>query len=147
MTSRIFIDANIPIYAIGRDHPLRGPSKRIIALIPDYPDRFFTSAEVLQELLHRYLSLRIWREARDGFWDFVTSMGGKVESILPGDVEQAARLADDDYSLSARDLIHVAVIRRVGANRIVSADRGFDRVSDIERLDPADVGRWRSLLA
>jgi len=74
-------------------------------------------------------------------------MADRTESILPGDVGQAARLADAYPQLSARDLIHVAVMKRVSATRIVSADRGFDAVADIERLDPADVGRWRSLLA
>ena len=37
-------------------------------------------------------------------------------------------------------------MRRVGADRVVSADTDFDRIGDVERLDPAEVGEWGSLV-
>lgn len=37
-------------------------------------------------------------------------------------------------SLSARDAIHLAVMRRAGVERILSFDRGFDAVPGVERL-------------
>ena len=42
----------------------------------------------------------------------------------------------------ARDLVHAAVMRRLDADRIVSTDTDFDRLPDMVRLDPADVGDW-----
>lgn len=143
----IHIDTNVPIYAFGRRHSLQQPCRRIIRLIGANTSAFSTDAAVFQELLHRYLALRMWPDYRDRHFGFMRLMADRTESILPGDVGQAARLADAYPQLSARDLIHVAVMKRVSATRIVSADRGFDAVADIERLDPADVGRWRSLLA
>jgi predicted nucleic acid-binding protein len=58
------------------------------------------------------------------------------------DVEDAASLATAYSPLSARDLIHLAIMRRVGSSQIVSADRAFEGVNGIERLDPLLVEEW-----
>jgi len=132
------------IYAVGQPHPLKAPCRQILELIAERPRAFFTNAEVLQELLHRYLSLRAWPQARGIFRRFALLMGDRVEPIYGGDIEQAASLADQNLGLSSRDLVHVAVMARVGADRIVSADRGFDRLRDLTRLDPAKLVDWRA---
>jgi len=106
-------------------------------------DAFFTNAEVFQELLHRYLALRMWSERQRDFYAYASLMAGRIEPMLAEDVELAGRLADRYNRLSARDLIHVAVMQRVGATHIVSADAAFDDVSEIERLDPVAVEEWR----
>ncbi len=49
------IDANVPIYAAGRTHPLKGPCASVLQLVAETPARFRTDAGVLQELLHYYL--------------------------------------------------------------------------------------------
>lgn len=36
--------------------------------------------------------------------------------------------------LSARDALHVAVMRRHGIRRLVSFDHGFDAVEEVERI-------------
>lgn len=139
-----FLDANIPIYATGRPHPLREPCLRVLELVAQQPDAFLTDAEVLQELLHRYLALRMWpepgRPALDSFADLTRE---RVEPVYAVDVEEAADLAIGHPRLSARDLVHLAVMKRLGVTQIVTADAGFDRVPDVERLDPARVAEWR----
>lgn len=143
--SRIFIDSNIPMYAAGSAHPLKNPSAEILSHVADRPDVFFTSAEVLQEILHRYLSLGRFEEGGRLLSRTATLLRGRVEPIYGEDVESAADMADK-YApeLSARDLLHAAVMLRVGAERIVSADSDFDVLSaeGIIRLDPADVESW-----
>ena len=57
MNPAVFIDANVPIYAAGRDHPYKGPCARILRILADDPQSFLTDSEVLQEMMHRYLSL------------------------------------------------------------------------------------------
>jgi predicted nucleic acid-binding protein len=69
-----------------------------------------------------------------------------VEAIQAADVEAAATLADEHSELDARDLLHAAVMARLGSTQIVSADKGFDRIPQIERLDPAHVGVWRGMV-
>jgi predicted nucleic acid-binding protein len=145
VNSAIFLDANVFVYSVGRDHPLKNDAKRVLALVPGHV-AFFTDAEVFQELLHRYLALRSWEEMRSSFSNFLDLMSGRIEAMLAEDVDRAAQLATAYPLLSARDLIHVAVIQRVGATHIVSADTDFDTVDSIERLDPLRVDEWRSLV-
>lgn len=146
MSPAVFVDANIPIYAAGRAHPLKEPCARILELIAGRPDAFVSDAEVVQELLHRYLALRIWDAGRPVAREFMALMAGRLEAVLVTDVEGAMRLADGHRDLSARDLLHAAVMRRLGATRIVSADAGFDRIGDIERLDPVRLARWSATI-
>jgi uncharacterized protein len=142
-TLATFIDANVPIYASGREHPLRESCVEILDLSAQHEDAFVTDAEVLQELLHRYLALRLWPQGAPLFKRFASLMRSRTAAILGPDVERAAVLASQHPGLSARDIIHVAVMKRLGVGRIVSADKGFDRVPNIERLDPRRFSEWR----
>ena len=56
MSPAVFIDANVPIYASGGDHPLKEPCAHILRGVAQDPRPFATDSEVLQELLHRYLA-------------------------------------------------------------------------------------------
>ncbi len=58
-------------------------------------------------------------------------------------VEQAALLADELPELGARDLLHAAIMRRLGFQRVISADAGLDRLTEVERLDPMEIEAWR----
>jgi predicted nucleic acid-binding protein len=148
MSPPIFVDANVPIYAAGRPHPLKEPCARILRLAAERPRMFFTNAEVLQELLHRYLALRLWPQGREVLERFSTIMHGRIEPVYAADVEAAAALTDRHVfsGLSARDLLHTAVVKRVGATEVVSADRGFGKFSGIELLEPKDFDAWRARL-
>lgn len=48
-------------------------------------------------------------------------------------VDRARRLLGTT-GLSARDAVHVAIMRRRGIFRILTFDRGFDAVSEIRRI-------------
>jgi hypothetical protein len=133
----------VPVYAAGRAHPLKEPCAQVLLLAAEYPQAFVTDAEVLQELLHRYLALRLWPQGREAFRRFSELMQGRVESVQAADVERAASLADTHSELSGRDLLHVSVMQRLGLRRIISADTGFDKLLDVERLDPAQLADWR----
>ncbi len=112
-------------------------------LAADHPHAFITDAEVLQEMLHRYLALRLWPQGREVFRWFRELMQDRVETVIADDVEHAAGLADSHPGLQARDLVHAAVMRQLGIRQIVSTDKGFDRLPDVERLDPAKIDSWR----
>ena len=55
MSPAAFIDANVPIYASGREHPNKEPCARILMMAAEHPLSFVTDVEVLQELVHRYV--------------------------------------------------------------------------------------------
>ena len=142
MTLPIFIDTNIVIYAVGRPHAFKAPSREILTLAAQHPAAFFTDAEVLQELLHRYLRLQMWQQGREVLRDFAALMRGRIESVSARDMEEAASLADQYSGGGGRDLVHAAVMSRIGADEIASADRDFDRLPMLRRLDPSEVPTW-----
>ncbi len=146
MSPASFIDANVPIYAAGRAHPLKEPCVRVLLLAAEHPASFVTDAEVLQELLHRYLALGLWPQGKEAFQRFCDIMQERIEAVQGADVQGASGLADAHQELGGRDLLHAAVMHRLGVRRIISADRGFDRLPGVERLDPAQEASWRRLV-
>ena len=142
MNPAAFLDANVPIYAAGRDHPLKESCSRILRIVADDPRPFVTDSEVLQELMHRYLSSGRWTLGREVVRSFAEAMRGRIEPVHAEDVILASELADRYPHVSARDLVHATVMHRLGVDRIISADSDFDRLEGIIRLDPAHVGEW-----
>ncbi len=69
------------------------------------------------------------------------------EPVAVADVREAVELADEHHDVAARDLLHAAVMRRVGADHLVTADRDFDRIRGVTRLLPAAVDEWGEPLA
>ena len=142
MNPVVFIDANVPIYAAGREHPYKEPCARILRVLADAPQSFVTNSEVLQEIMHRYLASGRWTLGREVVRAFAEAMHGRVEPVHGEDVILATELADRHPGVSARDLVHAAVMRRLGVSRIISADTDFDRLEGIDRLDPARIEDW-----
>lgn len=131
---------------------MKEPCKEVLRLAARHPRSFFTDAEILQEMLHRYLALRRWPEGKRVILEFAALTTGSVEPIFAEDAVRACELADrhakgSNYRLAARDLLHAAVVLRAEGDgaRIVTADSDFDELAaeGIERLDPAEVGVWR----
>ena len=148
MSPAVFIDANVPIYAAGRDHPYKEPCARILRTAAEDPQLFVTDSEVLQELMHHYLASGRREPGLEVLRAFAEALRGRVEPVHAEDVLEAAALAARHPDVSARDLVHTAVMQRLGASRIISADTGFDRLGGIERLDPSRFMEWeRSILA
>ena len=142
MTPAAFIDANVPIYASGREHPSKEPCARVLMMAAESPLSFVTDAEVLQELLHRYLASGRWTLGREVLRGFSEVMHDRIEPVHVEDIHLAATLADAHPGISARDLVHAAVMQRLGTNLIVSVDTDFDRLPGVTRLDPAHVEEW-----
>ena len=136
----VFIDTNIPMYAGGTAHPLREPAQQTIKAIAAGSLDAVTDAEVLQEILYRYLHIQ---ERRKGFKIFDLFRRIMLGRILPIDdmaVQQARELADRYPNLSPRDLIHLSILIRHDLKFIITADLGFDEVNEITRIDPRGIG-------
>ncbi len=142
MPPATFIDANVPIYAAGREHPYREPCIRVLAAVNENPDGFVTNAEVFQEIMHHYRRTQRWDAGQTVVESFATMMRGRVSPVAIDDVLAAGRLANERQDLSTRDLLHLAVMRRLGVVRVITADADFGRAPGVIRLDPADFGEW-----
>lgn len=128
----IFVDSNIPMYLVGSAHPNKDESRRILEQAIVEEERLVTDAEVLQEILHRYVAI----QRRDAIEPAFEVLLGIVDEVLPielADVQRARRLLAT-AGLSARDAIHVAVMQRHDIGRILTFDRAFEQVPGIERL-------------
>lgn len=129
----IFVDANVPMYIVGKDHPHKIDAQQLVGRLVRERRRLVTSSEVFQEILYRF----IVTDRRDKIELAFETLRGLVEDVLAvegADVFAAKDLLYAHPRLSARDALHVAVMRRHEIKEIVSFDRGFDAVSGIGRL-------------
>ncbi|MFV2063039.1 MAG: type II toxin-antitoxin system VapC family toxin [Chloroflexota bacterium] len=132
-TRRIFIDSNIPMYVVGGKHPNQSAAQRLIADAAVAEHTLVTDAEVLQEILHRYVAIRR-REAIDPAFALTLSIVDEVLPIERFDVERARILLQTTPRLSARDALHVAVMQRHSIDAVMSFDADLDGVPGITRL-------------
>ena len=132
----ILIDANVFMYAAGRESPQRAPCQAYLRRLVE-PDTHLvsTDTEVLQEILHRYKALGM-PEIGFGLVDAITHLPIPVLPIAEADVIEARRLMERFEDLSARDAVHLGVMQQHGIERILSYDRGFDRVGWAVREEP-----------
>lgn len=121
------------MYLVGAAHPHKLDAQRLLETALSRGERLVTDAEVLQEICHRYTAI----DRRDAIQPAFDAVLGVVDAVLPielDDVQDAKDVLLRYAGLSARDAVHVAVMRRHGTERIMSFDRGFDVLPGIERL-------------
>ena len=53
----ILVDSNIPMYLVGAPHPHKTDAQRLLEKLIADRERLVTDAEVLQEILHRYVAI------------------------------------------------------------------------------------------
>ena len=131
----IFVDSNIPMYLVGGPHPHKGDARHRLEDAIAAGERLVTSAEVLQEILHRYVAIGR-RDAIQPAFDALLGVVDEVLGIERRDVERARELVLGSIGLSARDALHAAVMEREAIARILSFDAGFDDLPGITRLGP-----------
>jgi uncharacterized protein len=86
----------------------------------------------MSQILHRYVSIG----RLDAVAPAMDALVDVVSEVFPMEREDVVLAADivQGCSLSARDAVHIAVMRRHGITRIPSFDEGFDGLDGIERI-------------
>ena len=131
----VFIDTAVPMYAAGGNHPLRQPCARILQLVRNGDLDAVTSAEVVQEISHRFISIRQPRLATRLMAD-VLDLFAPVIPVTHALMRRLPALVEQYPSLASRDLVHVATCLHEGIVEIVTPDRAFDQVRELRRIDP-----------
>lgn len=129
----ILVDSNIPMYLVGAPHPHKADAQRLLEKLITGRERLVTDAEVLQEVLHRYVAI----DRRDAIQPAFDALFGVVDEVLAVDrrvVERAKNIVLGYRQLSARDAVHLSVMEQNGINQILSFDAGFDVFPGITRL-------------
>lgn len=93
--------------------------------------------EIIQEILYRFGALQKWKTAVI----MANSLLELIPVIYPIRATEASLSVElfEQYAQkgpTVRDMIHVAVMRNNGINRIISTDTHFERFEGITRLDP-----------
>lgn len=120
------------MYLVGGPHPNKERAKELLDECFDADERLVSDVEVLQEILHRYVSIGR-RQAIQPAFDVLTQI---VDEFYPLDVSvvESAKEIVLSTALTARDSLHLAVMRRHGIDRILTFDGDFDDVPDVNRL-------------
>jgi uncharacterized protein len=129
----IFVDSNVPMYLVGAPHPHKANAQRLLEKLITDRQRLVTDAEVLQEILRRYVAI----DRRDAIQPAFDALLGVVDQVFMVDgtvVQRAKQIVLGYRPLSARDAVHLSVMEQNGIDRILSFDSGFDGFPGIVRL-------------
>ena len=129
----ILIDSNIPMYLVGTPGPHKTDAQRLLEKLVSERQRLVTDAEVLQEILHRYVAINRRHDIQPAF----DALLNTIDEVLPVDravVERAKQIVLGYHRLSVRDAVHLAVMEQHGIDRILTFDSGFDGFPGITRL-------------
>jgi predicted nucleic acid-binding protein len=129
----IYIDSNVPMYLVGADHPNKRRVIEVSSQLTGAREQFITSAETFHEIVHRYLALRD-RDHLNAAYEALEALVSETATVSKDDVDEARALTAQHAGLSARDALHVAVMRKIDCSRLWSYDAGFDRVPSIRRI-------------
>jgi hypothetical protein len=136
----ILLDTTVLAYAVGDDHPLREPCRRVLAAHADGRVTATTTVEVLQEFLH----VRARRRPRS---DAAGLTAAYAEALSPvettgDDLRRGLDLFVELPALGAFDAVLAAVAISRGA-ALLSADGAFATVPGLSWVDPAgsELGR------
>ena len=129
----IFIDSNVPMYLVGASHPNKDRAVVLLTQLVRDGEQLVTDVEVYQEILHRYTAIQR-PDAIDAAFESLDAIVDDVLTFDMPEIRAARALIGSVDGLSARDALHVAVMRKAGADRILSFDGGFDACPGVDRL-------------
>jgi predicted nucleic acid-binding protein len=121
------------MYLVGAEHPHKKRARDLLDGCFDDNERLVTDVEVFQEILHRYDAIQR-RDAIQPAFDVLHGIVDEIFSVDTDDVERAKETLLTSSELSARDSLHLAVMRRHRIERILTFDDGFDGVPDLVRI-------------
>ena len=120
------------MYLIGEKHPNKEIALHMVERLLRERKKVVTSAEVFQEILHRYSAIDKKQFIEPAF----VLLRELAEEFLPitlQDVIEAKQILFQRQKLSSRDCLHLAVMKRNGITEILSFDRAFEQCPGITR--------------
>jgi hypothetical protein len=121
------------MYLVGAPHPHKADAQRLLEKIISNRQRLVTNAEVLQEILHRYIAINR-RDAIQPAFDALLNIVDQVFSVDQAAAERAKEIVMGYPKMSARDALHLAVMEAHDIDQVLSFDSAFDGFPGIARL-------------
>ncbi len=129
----IVLDTTVLAYAVGTDHPLREPSRRVIEAVRDGHIDARTTSRVIQEFVH----VRSRRRSRQDAVELARRYATLLAPLLPitaDDLNDGLDLFQHQPGLGAFDAVLAAIAIARGAVALVSADGGFADVPGLRHV-------------
>jgi len=130
----IFLDSNVPMYLVGAAHPHKIDTRRILEQNIAAGERLVTDAEVLQEVLHRYVAINR-RDAIQPAFEVILKIADQIYPVDQEDAKRAKDIVLGYTGLSARDALHIAIMERYSISTILTFDKGYSTYPGITVLD------------
>ncbi|PYT65720.1 MAG: VapC toxin family PIN domain ribonuclease [Acidobacteria bacterium] len=118
---------------MGAPHPGKNDTLQILERLASERQRLVTDAEVLQEIIRRYIAIHRRDAIQPGFHALLR-ITDEVFSIDRAAAERAKEIILSHPRLSARDAIHLAVMEQHGVDRILSFDSSFEGYPGMARI-------------
>ena len=109
------------MYLIGAAHPHKTDSQQLLERCISRNERLVTDAEVLQEILHRYVAIQR-RDAIQAAFETLLAIVDEVFPITQRDLQRAKEIELGSRALSARDAPHLAVMEHNSVENILTFD-------------------------
>jgi predicted nucleic acid-binding protein len=131
----IVLDTTVLAYAVGIDHSLREPCRRLLAAHGEGRLEATTTVEVIQEFAH----IRARRTGRSEAVHLARQYAAAFSLLVatPDDLEEGLGLFEHSPALGAFDAVLAAIAIGRRAEALVSADRAFASVPGLHWIDPA----------
>lgn len=132
----IILDTTVLVYAVGAEHPLRDPCRRLIEAVRDGTIAATTTVEVVQELTH----VRARRKGRTDAADLARSYSALLAPLVvvdADDLRAGLDLFERHERLGAFHCVLASAALRSGARALVSADGAFAHIEGLRHVDPA----------
>ncbi len=130
-----FIDTNIFLYSVGRDHPLKPGCVAVIHRIRDGEITAVINTEIIQEILYHFESIKQLlvgiRLAKD-----TVSISSRILPVEERDLSLAIGLLESYPKIQTRDAFHAVTMIHNAIKEIISTDPHFDLIHEIKRIDP-----------
>jgi predicted nucleic acid-binding protein len=131
----IVLDTTVLVYAVGAEHPLREPSRRLVDAVARGRVQATTTPEVIQEFAHVRARRTARRQAASTARDYATLL----EPLLVPDgtsVNAALALFERHEALDAFDALLAAAALAAEADVLASANRAFACVAKLRHIAP-----------
>ena len=135
---RFLYDTTVFVYAAGADHRYRDPCRAILERATAGALTGEASVELVQEFAHVRLRRGSERQAALELAGAVAQLC-RLHAFEPADLPLMMTLLARHAELSARDAVHAATALNRGVTAILTADRHFDVIDGLERVDPLDT--------
>lgn len=135
----IVLDTTVLIYAKGLDHPLREPSRRLIAAVADGRLQATSTVEAIQEFVHVRARRRDRADAAALGRDYAALLGPLLQ-VAGEDLREGLAIFARTERLGAFDAVLAASALNAGAEALVSADGAFGEVAGLAHVLPDAAG-------